>query len=317
MPARCFLAVAWAACAGSPSRGTTRSPSRGPASATASTAPSPRTRRTSARPEEVEGLLDEALKRNAKELLVLTGERPEVNPVVAAKLAEWGHDDFTSYVVWSCERALERGMLPAHEHRRARPRRSGRAAGGHRVPGPDAGVGLRAPDGDRPRWIADQASGAAAGDDRGCGRAEDPVHERDPGWHRRDRGGAGRIAGSAGRAARTLRAHPGGDPAELRAASAVLRGGSGGHCRRGCARAVGGRGGPLRAGLRLSRSEYPWAGRVEHGDAAFALEGPPGPPSQLGRARLRRRHQAADPGVQAVDAGCWGAGAAESVGCLG
>jgi FO synthase len=63
-------------------------------------------------PEEVETLLDEALKRNAKELLVLTGERPEVNPVVAAKLAEWGHDDFTSYVVWSCERALERGMLP-------------------------------------------------------------------------------------------------------------------------------------------------------------------------------------------------------------
>jgi FO synthase len=63
-------------------------------------------------PEEVEKLLDEALKRNAKELLVLTGEKPEVNPEVAAKLAEWGHDDFTSYVVWSCERALERGMLP-------------------------------------------------------------------------------------------------------------------------------------------------------------------------------------------------------------
>jgi FO synthase len=63
-------------------------------------------------PDEVEKLLDEALKRNAKELLVLTGERPEVNPVVATKLAEWGHDDFTSYVVWSCERALERGMLP-------------------------------------------------------------------------------------------------------------------------------------------------------------------------------------------------------------
>jgi FO synthase len=63
-------------------------------------------------PEEVEGLLDEALKRNAKELLVLTGERPEVNPVVASRLAEWGHDDFTAYVVWSCERALERGLLP-------------------------------------------------------------------------------------------------------------------------------------------------------------------------------------------------------------
>ena len=63
-------------------------------------------------PEEVERQLDEAVRRNAKELLVLTGERPEVNPVVAAKLAEWGHEDFTSYVVWACERALERGMLP-------------------------------------------------------------------------------------------------------------------------------------------------------------------------------------------------------------
>ena len=63
-------------------------------------------------PDEVEKRLDEAQRRNAKELLVLTGERPEVNPVVAAKLAEWGHGDFTSYVVWACERALERGILP-------------------------------------------------------------------------------------------------------------------------------------------------------------------------------------------------------------
>ncbi|HXR59777.1 MAG TPA: 7,8-didemethyl-8-hydroxy-5-deazariboflavin synthase subunit CofG, partial [Solirubrobacterales bacterium] len=63
-------------------------------------------------PEEVERQLDEALKRNAKELLVLTGERPEVNPVVAERLRIWGHEDFTSYVVWACERALERGMLP-------------------------------------------------------------------------------------------------------------------------------------------------------------------------------------------------------------
>ena len=63
-------------------------------------------------PEEVERQLDEALKRNAKELLVLTGERPEVNPVVAERLKTWGHEDFTSYVIWACERALERGMLP-------------------------------------------------------------------------------------------------------------------------------------------------------------------------------------------------------------
>jgi FO synthase len=63
-------------------------------------------------PEEVERQLDQAERRNAKELLVLTGERPEVNPVVAARLAEWGHEDFTSYVVWACERALARGILP-------------------------------------------------------------------------------------------------------------------------------------------------------------------------------------------------------------
>src|SRR5690242_2836515 len=63
-------------------------------------------------PEDVEKLLDEAVKRNAKELLVLTGERPEVNPVVAERLKTWGHEDFTSYVVWACERAMERGMLP-------------------------------------------------------------------------------------------------------------------------------------------------------------------------------------------------------------
>jgi FO synthase len=63
-------------------------------------------------PEEVERRLDEAERRNAKELLVLTGERPEVNPEVASRLAEWGHDDFTSYVAWACERALARGILP-------------------------------------------------------------------------------------------------------------------------------------------------------------------------------------------------------------
>jgi FO synthase len=63
-------------------------------------------------PDDVERILDEALKRNTKELLVLTGEKPEVNPVVAERLATWGHEDFTSYVVWACERAMERGMLP-------------------------------------------------------------------------------------------------------------------------------------------------------------------------------------------------------------
>ncbi len=63
-------------------------------------------------PEEVLEILDGAAKRQVKELLVLTGEKPEVNAGVAALLAEYGHEDFTSYVVWTCERALERGLLP-------------------------------------------------------------------------------------------------------------------------------------------------------------------------------------------------------------
>src|ERR671919_3174643 len=63
-------------------------------------------------PEEVEGRLDEAVRRNAKELLVLTGEAPEVNAGVAKRLRSYGHPDFVSYVAWACERALERGLLP-------------------------------------------------------------------------------------------------------------------------------------------------------------------------------------------------------------
>jgi FO synthase len=63
-------------------------------------------------PDEVEKMLDDAARRGVKELLVLTGESPEVNPRVAARLAEYGHEDFTSYVAWACERGLERGLLP-------------------------------------------------------------------------------------------------------------------------------------------------------------------------------------------------------------
>src|SRR5580658_6041306 len=63
-------------------------------------------------PREVIEILDGAARRQVKELLVLTGERPEVNPQVAARLREYGHEDFTGYVVWACERALERGLLP-------------------------------------------------------------------------------------------------------------------------------------------------------------------------------------------------------------
>jgi FO synthase len=63
-------------------------------------------------PEEVDGLIEEAVRRRAKELLVLTGEQPEVNAEVGERLRSYGHEDFVSYVVWTCERALERGLLP-------------------------------------------------------------------------------------------------------------------------------------------------------------------------------------------------------------
>src|SRR5690349_14318747 len=63
-------------------------------------------------PDEVEAFMDAAARRNVKELLVLTGEKPEVNAEVARRLAEYGHEDFTSYVAWACERGLERGLIP-------------------------------------------------------------------------------------------------------------------------------------------------------------------------------------------------------------
>jgi FO synthase len=64
-------------------------------------------------PEEVLVILDRAVKRHrVKELLVLTGERPEVNDGVRQRLADLGFEDFVAYVVWVCERALERGLLP-------------------------------------------------------------------------------------------------------------------------------------------------------------------------------------------------------------
>jgi FO synthase len=63
-------------------------------------------------PDEVVALLDGAAGRSVKELLVLTGEHPEVDAGVRERLGSYGHEDFVGYVTWACERALERGLLP-------------------------------------------------------------------------------------------------------------------------------------------------------------------------------------------------------------
>jgi FO synthase len=63
-------------------------------------------------PEEVIALLDHAARRNVKELLILTGDDPGHHPGLRARLEALGHEDFVAYVVWACERALERGLLP-------------------------------------------------------------------------------------------------------------------------------------------------------------------------------------------------------------
>ncbi len=63
-------------------------------------------------PDEVLAQLDDAVRRGCKELLILTGEKPEINEEVAERLKNYGYDDFTGYVVWVCEQALDRGILP-------------------------------------------------------------------------------------------------------------------------------------------------------------------------------------------------------------
>ena len=84
---------------------------------------------------------------------------------------------------------------PAHQPRRPVERGPGAPARGDRLAGADAGVDQPRPG--RPPGLADQAPGEAPRDDPRRRRAEDPVHERDPGRHRRDRGRADRGARGA------------------------------------------------------------------------------------------------------------------------
>ena len=105
------------------------------------------------------------------------------------RLAALGFEDFVAYVVWCCERALERGLLP-HTNLGALARddlarlREVTASQGLMLESMRAGPR-------RASGLADEGPGAAAADDPRRGRAADPVHERDP---RRDRRDARRTA---------------------------------------------------------------------------------------------------------------------------
>ena len=188
-------------------------------------------------PAEVERILDGAVKRNVKELLVLTGEAPDHHPGVAAKLAELGHADFTAYVVWVCERALERGLLP-HTNLGVLSRED---LGRLREVTASQGLMLESVN---PDLVAHQGSPTKhpelpARVHPHRRRAEDPVHERDPRRHRRERGRARRGARGARRRARRARPPAGGDPAELRPAPELLRARAGRDRRGGRRRSTG------------------------------------------------------------------------------
>ncbi len=193
-------------------------------------------------PVDVEKILDEALKRNTKELLVLTGEKPEVNPVVAERLKAWGHEDFTSYVVWACEKALERGMLPHTNLGVLSKEDLGRlrevtASQGLMLESVDELV-----DGDGPRREPRPSTRMpASARIRAAGELKIPFTTGILVGIGESLELARRIPGSHRGASPRVRPHPGGHPPELRPAPALLRRRGGGDRQRGLPRALVGR----------------------------------------------------------------------------
>ena len=183
------------------------------------------------------------------------------------------------------------GDAPAHQRRGLHARGAGAAARGDRLAGPDAGVGQPGPG--RPPGLADQAPRRAAGDDPRRRRAAHPVHERDPRRHRRVAGGAHRRAGGARRGPSRARPPAGGDPAELRPAPALLRGGAGRDRRRGAELADPRRAGAA-AGLGaadLARRHAPARARVAPADAGRRRPDPAQPVGLVAAARGGGRHR--------------------------
>ena len=167
-------------------------------------------------------MLDDAARRGAKELLVLTGEKPEVNPEVAARLRDYGHADFTSYVAWACERALERGMLP-HTNIGVGSRdelarlREVTASQGLMLESinPDLVVHQGSP-----TKHPDAAARVASAPPASCASRSRAGSSSASASRRRS---ASRRCEALAEVQRRVRPHPGGDPPELRPAPALLR----------------------------------------------------------------------------------------------
>ena len=149
-------------------------------------------------PEEVEEHLEQAVRRNAKELLGADrraargeprGRRAAARPTATRTSSPTSSGPASGRSSAACSRTPTSAC--------SRARGPGAAARGDRVAGADAGVDQPGPR--RPPGLADQAPGGPHGDDRRGRRAEDPVHQRDPRRDRRDRGRAGRGARGAGR----------------------------------------------------------------------------------------------------------------------
>ena len=116
---------------------------------------------------------------------------------MAGRLRALGHDDFTAYVVWTCERALERGLLP---HANLGVLESTDLA---RLAEVTASQGLMLestnPDLEAHRGSPTKHPARRLETIRAAGELQDPLHQRHPRGDRRDARGAGSGARGAGR----------------------------------------------------------------------------------------------------------------------
>ena len=244
------------ACAGaSPSRATSRCRCRGPAAATASTARSPPTGRTCTAPRRSSRCSTGPPAGGSRSCWCSPASARRSTPRSASGCASYGHEDFTGYVVWTCERALERGLLP-HTNLGVLSREDLA-----RLREVSASQGLML-ESISERLMETVHAGSPTKHParrletiRAAGELRIPFTSGILVGIGESRGGAPGLAAGARRGARRVRAHPGGDPAELRPPPALLRARAGHDRRRG--------GSPLLADRGRRRS--PWRCRFRRG----------------------------------------------------